>query len=517
MSSESGSAFSGSMGSSSAPFGTNSLRGRRSAFSNGSSEAGGGAQPAHQRVAAVTVVMLAAIVLTSMVTTPSHSRSSGAGANLPPLRSGTETRYTEIIGRTPHSKLLGGGDGGDDYGECEIRPAMAPKHPVTPTFTASFPGSGAKMTWNLIEAITGLVTGDDFQLNGHNNMVSIKTHYPSHEGREVPGAENIPRTILLLRHPLHSIPSYYNYLFEMENHLENHSTRAPLEAWIAWRDANFDRQLQVWKKHTEYWMDHYSPVNRLVVSYERMTSDDDGPVEATRVAEFLSRSEGVTTRPPEEIPCIWFKVVQYKKAKGDNAAGQQGQQQSEADSSPPGEQQQEQPEPQQEQEQEQKEGRRLQEVPPEQQGGAPCKGCSESDPNRPESHRSGPKYLAPYSEKQLRDMIQVLSALLERYRDERALAPVLVGYIDEVEKRVRGEAPPPPQVAAAAAANDSQGQPPQQQGQVPPPPQGGQAPPPPGPEGQAPPLPQQPEQQPQLEPPAGEQAPQAEVKQRLRA
>lgn len=478
--------------------------------------------------------MLAAIVLTSMVTTPSsHSRSSSG--NLPPLRSGTETRYTEIIGRTPHSKLLGGANGDDHFGECEVRPAVAPKHPVTPTFTASYPGSGAKMTWNLIEAITGLVTGDDFQINGHDNMVSIKTHYPSHEGREVPGAENIPRAILLLRHPLHSIPSYYNYLYEMENHLENHSTRAPLEAWIAWRDANFDRQLQVWKKHTEYWMDHYSPVNRLVVSYERMTSDDNGPVEATRVAEFLSRSEGVTTRPPEEIPCIWFKVVQYKKAKAKEQQSPQpqeeqtqiegGEKQQEQPPPPTQEQQQESEQEQQAPEQQEKEGRRLQEAPPAPagaSGGVPCRGCSDSDPNKPESQRSGPKYIAPYSEKQLRDMIQVLSALLERYRDERALAPVLVGYIDEVEKRVRGEAPQAPV--------GGQGQP---QGQVPPPSPGaagapqpppeGQAPPPPQqqPEGQAPPTPPQEQSnggQHEMQHPAGQDVvSQAEVKQRLRA
>ena len=152
------------------------------------------------RVAGITVAMLAAIVLTSMITSPRMGTGGyrgGDGAALPPLRSRTETRYTEIIGRSPRDDLIFSGPQGiGDYGECEVRPATAPSHPVTPTFTASYPGSGAKMTWNLIEAMTGLVTGDDFQLNGHENMVSIKTHYPSHEGREVPGAENIPRAIL---------------------------------------------------------------------------------------------------------------------------------------------------------------------------------------------------------------------------------------------------------------------------------------------------------------------------------
>ena len=37
----------------------------------------------------------------------------------------------------------------------------------------------------------------------------------------------------------------------------------------------------------------------------------------------------------------------------------------------------------------------------------------------------------------------VLTQLLERYRDEKALAPVLVRYIDEVERRIELASKPP--------------------------------------------------------------------------
>ena len=96
----------------------------------------------------------------------------------------------------------------------------------------AYPGSGAKMTWQLIEAMTGIVTGDDFNLNGHKNIVSIKTYYPSNEGRPMEGADDILRAILLIRNPLHSIPSYFNFLYEYQNNLPGHSTKAPLEEWV---------------------------------------------------------------------------------------------------------------------------------------------------------------------------------------------------------------------------------------------------------------------------------------------
>lgn len=263
-----------------------------------------------------------------------------------------------------------------DYGTCQIRRGIVPNFPIQSTFTASYPGSGAKMTWKLIEAMTGLVTGDDFNLNGQKNVVSIKTHYPSNEGRLMDGAENVPRAILLIRNPLHSIPSYFNFLYEYKNNLPGHSTKAPLEEWIKWRNDNFDRQVQVWRRHAEYWMDNYDKLHRLVISYERMISDDLGASEAVKIAEFLNRSDGVSTVPPEEVPCVWNTVIKYKNR------------------------------------------RRLQ--------------------LDPQSKRGGPNYTAPYTPRHLQDLIHVLTQLLEKYRDDKDLAPILVSYIEEAAKRSRG-------------------------------------------------------------------------------
>jgi hypothetical protein len=511
-------------------------------------------RPKQQQFAATTIVLLGIVVLVSMITTP-HSYMT------PVLRS-SQISYNDLMDAAydPNEEI----DPKDrDYGTCEVKPAVDPGHPVTPTFTASYPGSGAKMTWNFIEALTGIVTGDDFQLNGHANVVSIKTHYPSHEGREIAGADEVPRAMLLVRHPLFSIPSYFNFLYEYENGLEGHSTRAPLEEWIKWRNDNFDRQLQVWRRHTEYWMDNYDKLNRLVISYEHLTSDKWGPKEALRIGEFLSRNEGVTVRNPEEIPCVWYTVIKYKKSKGrrrrlqeqqeveleqqapsnteriqqeqpqeevvianeqpvnelplprnsarmekllqlgvpgdshealmtlinppeeatattdtmveappmvlDMERIQQEQTQEEVvvaneqqlvnESPPPpppsemtpavlmeqqpeNGQEQEEPPPPQEQLPQEQPPQEQQQQPPPQEGEAennltPLTGI-ESNPNDPHSKRGGPKYIAPYNERQLKDMIQVLTQLLERYRDDKALAPILVSYIDTVAERAEG-------------------------------------------------------------------------------
>uniref|UniRef100_A0A6V2G186 Sulfotransferase domain-containing protein n=1 Tax=Ditylum brightwellii TaxID=49249 RepID=A0A6V2G186_9STRA len=284
-----------------------------------------------------------------------------------------------------------------DYGECEIRPPVFPDHEITPTFSASYPGSGAKMTWVLIEAITGLQTHNDIMFDNTRYAVSTKTHYPNREGTLLKGEENVPRAIIVLRHPLDAFPSYFNYLYEMENHLENHSTRAPIQAWISWRDAHFEGQLQNWQHFVEYWMDKFSPADRVIICFEKIINDVYGPIEAGRLAEFLGRSDGVNVHPPELIPCIWHKVVKYKDSN--NAR------------------------------------RRLESMEGLAKFDIDPNSFALSDPSRPNSHRDGPKYIPPYNLQQLNAVKSMLSSLLDKYREESSLNPVLRKYIHEAEMR----------------------------------------------------------------------------------
>ena len=205
-------------------------------------------------------------------------------------------------------------------GDCVIRPALKPTRPLAPTFTASYPGSGAKMTWNLVQALTGIVTGDEHRHNDQawSEAVTVKAHYPHiHGNPAVAETSNgdFPRAVLILRHPADALPGFHNFLYEYERGLPDHSSRAPLSAWLEWRDGNFAEQIQAWEDHTSYWMGRYSdPADRLIITFEGMVDDTWGPHVALALNQFLRLTPGVDPIIDDSVECVWKKIIQYKVA-----------------------------------------------------------------------------------------------------------------------------------------------------------------------------------------------------------
>ena len=218
-------------------------------------------------------------------------------------------------------------------GGCEIKRPTNPPHSVQPTWAASYPGSGAKLSWNLITALSGLPTTDDRRINGldWHKVVSVKTHFPTRKTVDVASIDKVhfPRALLILRHPKDAIPSYHNHLYEKQNGIAEHSTRAPLNDWIQWRNDNFFEQMEEWTRHTEYWLDAYPngglEGDRLVVTYEGITDDLFGPSHAHALARFLDKSEGVDTVELDEgkVACVWRRIVKYKDIADGEASGQE--------------------------------------------------------------------------------------------------------------------------------------------------------------------------------------------------
>lgn len=102
-------------------------------------------EPQQQKAAACTVVFFVILVLIAMNLSLGNSQegiSSGHETTIAP------TGIKEKQAVKPERIR--------NYGTCNIQPANVPDHPIQSTFTASYPGSGAKMTWKLIEAMTGL-------------------------------------------------------------------------------------------------------------------------------------------------------------------------------------------------------------------------------------------------------------------------------------------------------------------------------------------------------------------------
>jgi len=166
------------------------------------------------------------------------------------------------------------------------------------------------MTWNLVEALTGLETGDDWNNNGRGNeVVTVKTHYPQSNGILVEFDAEIQRGFIVIRNPMKSIPSFFNHIYEMRNHLPVHSERAPLEEWVKWRNAYLDTEIAEYKKFICYWMDRYSAENRLLMTYEGLTDDLIGPEVAKSLNEFLGQVPGVNPIHADGVACVWRAVV----------------------------------------------------------------------------------------------------------------------------------------------------------------------------------------------------------------
>jgi hypothetical protein len=136
-------------------------------------------------------------------------------------------------------------------GGCQITWPKPPPPNIQITYAASYPGCGARMTWNLVEALTGLETGDDWNNNGRGDkVVTVKTHYPQSNGILPEFDDRIHRAFLVVRNPMQSIPSFFNHIYEMRNHLPVHSERAPVEEWIKWRDHYLEEEIREYKKFT---------------------------------------------------------------------------------------------------------------------------------------------------------------------------------------------------------------------------------------------------------------------------
>ena len=76
------------------------------------------------------------------------------------------------------------------------------------------------MTWNLIEALTGIVTGDDWDSNGWGrSIITVKTHYPKAHGHNIELEEEIYRAFMVIRNLLTAVLSFQKFLYEFMNKL----------------------------------------------------------------------------------------------------------------------------------------------------------------------------------------------------------------------------------------------------------------------------------------------------------
>jgi hypothetical protein len=228
--------------------------------------------------------------------------------------SSSATKLDSGISQSKHGKF----NTQEEAAEC--KPLEPQKRQVTPTWLTSFPGSGSRMAWKLIEAITGLYTGDDLDIAGHIESgvaVAVKTHYPSHTDAKLFNQEKlagISRSVLLLRNPMDAIPALYRFVYFVEEKHERTSSSAapPSNAWVSWRNQYFDRELQLWMEHTQWWLANYPRENVHLVPFESLFSPERGSNELQKLGNFLGSADpniAASLLAPDKFCCVWEKLV----------------------------------------------------------------------------------------------------------------------------------------------------------------------------------------------------------------
>eukprot|EP00551_Chaetoceros_affinis_P001482 CAMPEP_0203650148 /NCGR_PEP_ID=MMETSP0088-20131115/23852_1 /ASSEMBLY_ACC=CAM_ASM_001087 /TAXON_ID=426623 /ORGANISM="Chaetoceros affinis, Strain CCMP159" /LENGTH=338 /DNA_ID=CAMNT_0050508803 /DNA_START=147 /DNA_END=1163 /DNA_ORIENTATION=- len=211
------------------------------------------------------------------------------------------------------------------------------------TLLASYPGSGKRLTWRLLEAFTQSRAGDDWDLsqNGYD-VLTLKTSYPHPEGVWLWG-DSMDQMILLLRNPRFAIPSYHNMRYELnfstnwtqsfqrKDHI--YTQRPSIESWVMWRDARFYKEMNRWAYYIDFWMESGLKKNttesgpvidwhcqdnymmnchpQAIIQFEKLYSESEsvGTNEALRIAEVLDTVENINVVEEEARPCVYKEVM----------------------------------------------------------------------------------------------------------------------------------------------------------------------------------------------------------------
>mmetsp|Transcript_44592 Transcript_44592/g.65595 ORF Transcript_44592/g.65595 Transcript_44592/m.65595 type:complete len:418 (-) Transcript_44592:214-1467(-) len=228
------------------------------------------------------------------------------------------------------------------------------------TLLASYPASGMRLLWQLLEGLTGVSVGDDYYFiepEASERTGLMKTQYPHLEGTWGWG-DKMDQIVLLVRNPRFAISSYHTILYEIsyapdkeyakQFYRKVFTGRPPMSNWIRWRDRWFTDQIKVWGWYIDYWMeggmrywmveneyrngqwpyhwlegDHegerqidehcISDMNgcypQTVISYERLRNETTGPAELNKVAKVLEGKTGMTVIEEEARECVWNEVM----------------------------------------------------------------------------------------------------------------------------------------------------------------------------------------------------------------
>lgn len=233
-------------------------------------------------------------------------------------------------------------------GNCEWSPPVDDTEIENPsevqaTLIAGFPGVGKRLVWGLVEQLTNRKIGDDWNLGElGDNVVAMKTSYPHPEGNWTWG-DSMYQTIIVLRNPMQTFIDYHNIKEEIKpaqnvedmkklNKTETvFSEEADISKWYTWRDAAFDRQMDLYGWFIEYWMDdgrrrndgtgevYYESkcaelmagtcIPKAIVQYEALLDHTRSDDEVIKIGTILADSVGVPVIDQSVWSCTYREVM----------------------------------------------------------------------------------------------------------------------------------------------------------------------------------------------------------------
>ena len=186
---------------------------------------------------------------------------------------------------------------------------------VPPIWIPGYPGSGSELLRDLLQSGTRHPAHDIYYEEYCQGGITCKTHWPAFDDRD-PRNLTKPHLVfdntrawLLLRQPSAALPSYRNFLYEVNHNMTDHSQQAPEHAWISWRNRRFNRDMNRWANMIRTWFnDTSSPVPiTLIVGYEDLVDSRQGPVLMQQMHEQLksAQSRHALHDVGDEIPSSW--------------------------------------------------------------------------------------------------------------------------------------------------------------------------------------------------------------------
>jgi len=250
------------------------------------------------------------------------------------------------------------------------------------TILVSYPGSAKRAAFLQLEGLTELLTTDDHALKSGDGVsppdpkyAFIKTQYPHHEGVWSWGARG-NQTVYVLQNPRMALQTYMFLLHEInysdswvQSHLmvpHTFTTRPSVDEWEYFKRDRFNREVNSWSWHLEYWMDNgllrdvfthdltspkimdgimnpsiytqaeletiqngLSDVNATfdrhcvegdmpycvpvaIVSYEKLMDPSTGPAEVGKLAAVIQNQASMNVVHESAWECVWRKVVVEK-------------------------------------------------------------------------------------------------------------------------------------------------------------------------------------------------------------